>query len=97
MLLHVVDHDREGQLTANPWNTSQALVRFRQSAEKVYTQYSQEGRCRIPVEIHTTSSPSVFFTHSHRSAPTTAFCFAEMLPPWPRFLMILTCVAAAVP
>jgi hypothetical protein len=35
----VVDHDSEGHLTVNPWNTSQALVRFRQSAEKVAREY----------------------------------------------------------
>jgi len=35
----VVDHDSEGQLTVSPWNTSQALVRFRQSAEKVAREY----------------------------------------------------------
>lgn len=39
ILTNVVDHDREGQLTVNPWNSWQALVRFRQSAEKVATEY----------------------------------------------------------
>ncbi|RMZ87741.1 hypothetical protein DV736_g5032, partial [Chaetothyriales sp. CBS 134916] len=35
----VVDNDGEDQLTLNPWNTSKALVRFRQSAGKVASEY----------------------------------------------------------
>lgn len=43
----VVDRDSEGQLTVNPWNTSQALVRFRQSAEKVATEYLKANNTKL--------------------------------------------------
>ncbi|KIW92597.1 uncharacterized protein Z519_06444 [Cladophialophora bantiana CBS 173.52] len=43
----VADRDSEGQLTVSPWNSSQALVRFRQSAEKVAEEYLKAQKTKL--------------------------------------------------